>query len=86
METCEGGGMEQFSEIMKSRSLAGTLIFDMHRKLLFFNREASAMIPDLLPMLKRGKQVKATKSIFEIYDALKEGGEEKGSESMDTIT
>jgi DNA-binding CsgD family transcriptional regulator len=77
--------MEKFLEIMKSRSLPGTLIFDMHRKLLFFNREASAMVPDLLPMLKRGKQVKATKSIFELYDALKEGSEEKGPESKETF-
>src|SRR4030043_301448 len=28
--------MEKFLEIMKSRSIPGTLIFDMHRKLLFF--------------------------------------------------
>ena len=77
--------MDRFSEIMKSRSLAGTLIFDMHRKLLFFNREASVMVPDLLPMLKRGKQVKATKSIFELYDALQEGSKEKGPESKETF-
>ena len=75
--------MEKFSEILKSRSLPGTLIFDMHRKVLFFNREASEMIPDLPAILKKGKQVKAAKSIFELYDALKEGKEEKGSERQE---
>ena len=80
-----GGEMEKFSEIMKSRSLPGTLIFDMHRKVLFFNREASEMIPDLPAILKKGKQVKAAKSIFELYDALKEGKEEKGSERKEIL-
>jgi len=77
--------MEKFLEIIKSRSLPSTLIFDMHRKLLFFNREASEMIPDLLTILKKGKRVKATKSIFELYDALKEKREEKGSENKGTF-
>jgi len=77
--------MGNFSGIAKIRSLAGMLIFDMHRKLLFFNREASAMIPDLLPMLEKGKQVKATITIFELYDALKKGKEEKGPETKETF-
>jgi DNA-binding CsgD family transcriptional regulator len=77
--------MEKFLEIMKSRSIPGTLIFDMHRKLLFFNREASEMIPDLPEILKKGKQVKANISIFELYDELIEEREEKGSESKETF-
>jgi DNA-binding CsgD family transcriptional regulator len=77
--------MGKISEIMKNRSLPGTLIFDLHRKLLFFNQEASAMIPGLLPGLGKGKRVKATQSIFELYDALKEGGEEKGLENKETF-
>ncbi len=74
--------MGNFSEITKIRSLPGTLIFDMHGRLLFFNRKASEMIPNLMVLLKKGKQTNAAKSIFELCDELKKKKEEKGSPSQ----
>lgn len=39
--------MDDFLEIIKKRSTPGVLIFDLYDRLLFANREAVEMIPDL---------------------------------------
>ena len=39
--------MDEISEIIGRRSVPGVLIFDMDNRPLYFNREATALIPDL---------------------------------------
>jgi len=47
--------MSELSEIIGRRSTPGILIFDMRKRLLYSNREALEMVPELQKMGKRGK-------------------------------
>jgi DNA-binding CsgD family transcriptional regulator len=61
--------VDSFTGIVRKRSLPGTLIFDMNNRLLYFNKEAEEMIPDL-PVLSR-RQNRISKEISNIYNELK---------------
>ena len=47
--------MEDLSEIIKRRSPPGILIFDINNRLLYSNKEAMEMIPNLRKTVKKGK-------------------------------
>jgi len=63
--------MEKLFEIVKKRSIPGTLIFDMNCKLLYSNREALDMILEFQMVSKAGKQQKIPKSISNLCNELK---------------
>jgi DNA-binding CsgD family transcriptional regulator len=50
--------VENLSGIIKRRSTPGILIFDINNRLLYSNREALEMIPDLRKTVKTGKTKK----------------------------
>ena len=62
--------MEDLSQIIKRRLTPGVLIFDVNNKLLYFNKEASEMIPEMQKATKT-EGIKIPEEIYNLCNLVK---------------
>ena len=63
--------MDNLHEIVKGRSAPGMLIFDMDNNLLYSNKEALDMLPELQKPAKGGKRQNTLKEIHNLCKQMK---------------
>lgn len=62
--------MEDLSQVIKRRLTPGVLIFDINNKLLYFNKEASEMIPEMQKATKT-EGIKIPEELYNLCNLVK---------------
>ncbi len=75
--------MNNLHEIIKGRSAPGMLIFDMDNNLLYFNKEALDILPELQKTTKGGKMQNTLKEIHSLCNRMKKNANAIGTASTD---
>jgi len=71
--------VELLHQIIKRRSTPGMLIFDKNNRLLYSNREALEMIPDLGKSVKKARRKGIPAEILNLLERLKKSRDSKGA-------
>ncbi len=76
--------MDNLHEIVKGRSAPGMLIFDMDNNLLYSNKEALDMLPELQKPAKGGKRQNTLKEIHNLCKQMKRNINKLGTDEAST--